>query len=84
MDGDGTSGRNSVVAAADFGAYILWLGTSVTENCDNGTSRWDCNEFLGGVSPLLFVAFFLVLVALVGVGLVRLGKQSASARSTRK
>jgi hypothetical protein len=73
-----------VVAAADFGALILWVGTSLAENCDNGTSRWDCSDFLGGVSPLLFVAFFLVLVALVGVGLLRLGKQLASARSMRK
>ena len=73
-----------VVAAADFGAFILWLGTGVAENCDNGISRWECSEFLGGVSPVLFVALFLVLAALVGVGLVRLGKQLASARSTRK
>jgi hypothetical protein len=73
-----------VVAGAAFGTFILWLGTSLAENCDNGISRWECSEFLGGVSPVLFVAFFLVLIALVCAGLLRLGKQLASARRTRK
>jgi hypothetical protein len=60
-----------VVAAADFGAFIVALTTGLAENCDNGISSWECSEFLRSTSLPAFYALLLLLVVLVAVCLAR-------------